>query len=450
MDLKPYQKGKALATPARLLAISFLLLILIGTILLMFPWSTSAGTSPGLIDALFTATSAVCVTGLVVFNTASYWSIWGKIVILILIQAGGLGLMTFATAHALITGRRITLKERLIIQQQTGHWSLSGLVLLMKRVILTTLAFELMGAFVLAVAFARTMKLRLPGALFYGLFHSVSAFCNAGFDILGANLVPYAGNPWVIMTVSLLIIFGGLGFYVIIDLYVQKGRWRSLSLHSRIAIKMTVLLLIVGTVVVFAFEYRNPGTMGSMSNKDRILSSWFMSATSRTAGFNSVPTESLRACTSFAVIALMFIGASPGGTGGGVKTTTFYTVTKFVSSLVTGKQDVIAGKRRLPQDLVLKALSIVLISTGLVGASTLILTVTENRPFLDIVFEVTSAFGTVGLSRGLTPSLSGAGKCVLIATMFAGRVGPLSLAGLLSRQRTQAGIRYPEEKVLVG
>ncbi len=441
---------KVWATPTRLLVISFLCLILVGTLLLMLPWSTLAGTSPSFIDALFTATSSVCVTGLVVFNTASHWSVWGKIVILILIQAGGLGLMTFATAHALVTGRRVTLKERLIIQEQTGHWSLSGLVLLMKRVILTTLIFELLGAFVLGIAFGKSMELNLPGAFAYGLFHSVSAFCNAGFDILGDSLIPFAGNAWVILTISFLIIFGGLGFYVITDLYVHKGKWKDLSLHSRIAIKMTIVLLVVGTVFVLALENGNPGTIGGLSLSEKLLSSWFASATSRTAGFNSVPTENLRMPTSFIIIVLMFIGASPGGTGGGVKTTTFYTVTKFVSTLIQGKSDVTVEKRRLPQELVLKALSIVLISIGLIGASIMILTITENQPFLDIVFEVVSAFGTVGLSTGITFSLSSTGKFVLILTMFAGRVGPLSLAVALSRQDSKAGIRYPEEKVLVG
>lgn len=438
------------ATPTRLLVISFLCLILVGTLLLMLPWSTLAGTSPNFIDALFTATSAVCVTGLVVFNTASYWSTWGKIVILILIQAGGLGLMTFATAHALVTGRRVTLRERLIIQEQTGHWSLSGLVLLMKRVILTTLVFELLGAFVLAITFGKLMGFNLPKAFAYGLFHSVSAFCNAGFDILGDSLVPYAGSAWVILTISFLIIVGGLGFYVITDLYEHKGKWKELSLHSKIAIKMTAVLLIVGTVFVLALENGNPGTIGNMSLSGKLLSSWFVSATSRTAGFNSVPTKNLRMPTSFVVMLLMFVGASPGGTGGGVKTTTFYTVSKSVLALIQGKADVTVKKRRLPQELVLKALSIVLISIGLIGVSTLILTITENKSFLDIAFEVVSAFGTVGLSRGMTSSLSHTGKFVLILTMFAGRVGPLSLAVALSRKDSKAGIRYPEERVLVG
>ncbi len=344
-----FQNTKAWTTPTRVLVFSFLSFILVGTILLMLPWSTLSHGSPGFIDSLFTATSAVCVTGLVVVNTASYWSMWGKVVILILIQAGGLGLMTFATAHALVTGRRVTLTERLIIQEQTGYWSLSGLVRLMKRVILATLVFEFLGALVLGVVLGKSMGLELPGAMFHGLFHSVSAFCNAGFDILGSSLVPYAGDPLVIMTVSLLIIIGGLGFYVITDVYENRGKWRDLSLHSRIAIKMTGALLVIGTVLVLVLEGKNPGTIGNMSLRIRLLSSWFQSVTARTAGFNSIFTENLRIPTSFIVIALMFVGASPGGTGGGIKTTTFYSSVRFVAALVQGKEDVNVSRRRLPE-----------------------------------------------------------------------------------------------------
>lgn len=445
-----FQNTKAWTTPTRVLVFSFLSFILVGTILLMLPWSTLSHGSPGFIDSLFTATSAVCVTGLVVVNTASYWSMWGKVVILILIQAGGLGLMTFATAHALVTGRRVTLTERLIIQEQTGYWSLSGLVRLMKRVILATLVLEFLGALILGVVLGKSMGLELPGAMFHGLFHSVSAFCNAGFDILGSSLVPYAGDPLVIMTVSLLIIIGGLGFYVITDVYENRGKWRDLSLHSRIAIKMTGALLVIGTVLVLVLEGKNPGTIGNMSLRIRLLSSWFQSVTARTAGFDSIFTENLRIPTSFIMIALMFVGASPGGTGGGIKTTTFYSSVRFVAALVQGKEDVNVSRRRLPEGLVLKALSIILISLGLISVSTLLLTITEEASFFDILFEVVSAFGTVGLSRGITPSLSIPGKLIIIVTMFAGRVGPLSLAVAISKQANQAGIRYPEEKVLVG
>jgi trk system potassium uptake protein TrkH len=416
----------------------------------MLPVAASGGTEAGFVDALFTATSAVCVTGLVVHNTAAYWSVFGQVVILLLIQAGGLGIMTFATAHALVTGRRVTLKERVMIQEQMGYWSLSGLVALMKKVILFTLIFEAVGALVLGVAFSRSMDLGFGQAVFYGIFHSISAFCNAGFDITGSSLVECAGNEWIIIPVSLLIILGGVGFYVITDVYSNKGNWGKLSLHAKIAIKMTATLLLVGTVCVYVLEKDNPATIGYMSMGDKVLSSWFQSVTPRTAGFSSVAIEGLRIPTAFITILLMFVGASPGGTGGGVKTTTFYSTLKFVGSSVRGEEDVNISKRRLPRTAVQRALVIVLLSIGLVISSTLVLTVTEDAQFLDILFEVVSAFGTVGLSRGLTPFLSDIGKIVLTITMFAGRVGPLSFIIAIYKNSQRSNIRYPEERVSVG
>jgi len=448
--LSPVSARKAWATPTRLVVMSFLSIIILGTILLMLPWSTFTGTSPAFIDALFTATSAVCVTGLIVVNTATYWALFGKIVILGLIQAGGLGLMAFASAHALVTGRRIGLWERMMIQEQTGQWNLSGLVRLMRRILLATLFFELMGGIILGVAFGLTRGLPVLKAAFFGLFHAVSAFCNAGFDILGNSLVDYVDNATVNLTVTSLIIFGGLGFHVLADLWVSKGKWQSLSLHSRIVLKVTVVFLLLGTALVFLLERGNPYTLMPLSSKGKLLASWFHSVTPRTAGFNTLPTDKFLAGTSFFVIGLMFVGASPGGTGGGIKTTTFYAVLRYIEAVIRGQDDVTSGKRRLPGAVVNKALAVLLISLGVVITSTFILTVTENAGFLDILFEVVSAFGTVGLSRGITPSLTVVGKCVIIGTMFAGRVGPLSLAIALSRQVKGAEIRYPEEKVSVG
>ncbi|HRC53090.1 MAG TPA: TrkH family potassium uptake protein [Bacillota bacterium] len=443
------QSGRWL-TPTRFLVLSFLCMISVGTVLLMLPVSAASGTGTRFVDALFTSTSAVCVTGLVVHNTAAYWSVFGQVVILLLIQAGGLGIMTYATAHALVTGRRVTLKERIMIQEQMGYWSLSGLVGLMKEVILFTLVFEAVGALVLGVAFSCSMGLEFGEAAFFGVFHSISAFCNAGFDITGSSLMECSGAPWIIIPISLLIILGGVGFYVIADLYSNKAKWGKLSLHTRVALKMTVILLLVGTVFVYALEKDNPATIGNMSIGDKLLSSWFQSVTPRTAGFNSIATEGLRIPTAFFVILLMFIGASPGGTGGGIKTTTFYSTFKFVVSSVRGQEDVNVSKRRLPRNLVTRALVIVLLSIGLIVTSTLLLTITEDAEFLDILFEVVSAFGTVGLSRGLTPSLSDLGKIVVTITMFAGRVGPLSFMIAIYRNSQKPNIRYPEERVSVG
>lgn len=438
------------ATPTRLVVLSFGSVIVAGTILLMTPASTYTGVSPRLIDAAFTATSAVCVTGLVVVNTASYWSAVGKIVIMLLIQVGGLGLMVFATMQALLTGRRIGLRERLLIQEQTGQSTLAGLVVLARRITIATLMFELAGAAILGSVIGITRRLSFVEAAFQGVFHAVSAFCNAGFDILGSSLLSYQSNATVILTVGCLIIFGGIGFHVLMDLYVNRFRWAGLSLHSRLAIKVTATLLILGTVSFLVLEWGNAGTIGEMSLRDKLLSSWFQAVTPRTAGFNSIREENLMAPAAFLTVILMFIGASPGGTGGGIKTTTFAVAVRALAAAVEGKHDVTIEKRRLPQDVVTKALSILLISLGLVVASTMILSGTENVSFLDALFEVASAFGTVGLSRGITPNLSNVGKLVLMSTMFAGRVGPLSLAITLSRQRSNGAVRYPEERVTVG
>lgn len=442
--------GPSWATPTRLVVLSFASVILAGTVLLMLPVSTSAGVAPKLIDAAFTATSAVCVTGLTVVNTASFWSIFGKVVTLALIQVGGLGLMTFATLHALFTGRRIGLRERLVIQEQTGQSRFAGLIVLMRRIIFATLLFELTGAAILGAVIGTTRRLPFMQAAFQGLFHAVSAFCNAGFDILGDSLVGYQSNATVILTVSGLVIFGGIGFHVLADLYVNRGRWTGLSLHSRLAIRVTAALLIAGTLAVLALERGNPGTIGGMGLKGKLLSAWFQSVTPRTAGFKSILQANLLPPTAFIVIILMFIGASPGGTGGGVKTTTFAVATKFVVSAIRSDENVNFEKRRVPPDVVTKAVAIVFISLGVVSAATLILCATEKATFLQSLFEVVSAFGTVGLSRGLTPSLTVAGKIVLMATMFAGRVGPLSLAIAVSRKRGNGAVRYPEERVTVG
>lgn len=441
---------RAWATPTRLIVMSFAVVILLGTVLLMLPVSTASGVSPSLINALFTATSAVCVTGLVVVNTASYWSVFGQTVIMVLIQVGGLGLMTFATAQLLVTGRRIGLKQRLIIQEQTGQWSLSGLVVLLKRLLAATFLFEAVGAVVLGIQLGRARNLPPLQAAFQGLFHSVSAFCNAGFDILGSSLMDFTDNATVVMTVSLLIIFGGIGFHVIADLYTHKAKWQELNLHSRIAIKTTALLLFTGTLTFAALEWTNPGTMGELSTKGRILASWFQSVTPRTAGFNSIAQENLLPTSALLTIMLMFIGASPGGTGGGIKTTTFAIAAGFVISTVRGRSDVVFEHRRLQLETVFRALAIVLISLSLVMAATLALTFTEKASFLDTLFEVASAFGTVGLSRGITPALTTPGKVIIMSMMFAGRVGPLSLLIALTAPRNGGGIRYPEEKVTVG
>ncbi len=447
MSERPFSRR---LTPVRLLVVGFASVILIGAVVLMLPVSSVRGTFTSPVDALFTATSAVCVTGLIVVNTASHWSTFGKAVILLLIQAGGLGIMTIATGHALVTGRRVGLWERMAIQEQTGFWTLQGLVLLVKRIILTTALFESAGALILTLVFHFSGGLSLGESIWFGVFHSVSAFCNAGFDITGRSFVDFVDNATLVLTVTSLIIAGGIGFHVLVDLYETRGRFREMKLHSKIAIKTTLWLLLAGTALALLLEHGNPGTMGNLDAKGKILASWFLSVTPRTAGFNTVPTEALRSATAFLVILLMFVGASPGGTGGGIKTSTFAILVRSVTGFVKREPDVTFGVRRVPESTVVKAVVIFAVALGLIVTSTLVLCITEEAEFLDVLFEVVSAFGTVGLSRGITGSLTAVGKITLILTMFAGRLGPLTLAMALSTPRPSPDIRYPEEKVSVG
>ncbi|WP_207729336.1 TrkH family potassium uptake protein [Clostridium sp. 'deep sea'] len=432
--------------PAQILALGFAILILIGAILLSLPISAKEGSLPFL-DALFTSTSAVCVTGLIVVNTSEFFSTFGQFIIMLLIQFGGLGIMTMATMVALAIGKRISLKERLLMQEALNTFSMEGLVKLTLVIVKTTLLIEGIAAAILTIRFLPIYG--MPNALGLGVFHSISAFCNAGFDLFGNSLVGFADDIVVNLVITALIIMGGIGFSVMVDIYYRR-KFSAFSLHTKIALTMTLTLLVFGTIVFFALEYNNPATLGTMSVKGKVLSSYFLSVTPRTAGFNTVDTGSLTTATLFITIILMFIGASPGSTGGGVKTTTTGALLFMIGSVIRGKGDANIYGRRIPQDTINKAFTIVFISLALVLLVTTILTITEQLPFLDVFFETMSAFGTVGLSTGITSSLSYFGKITIILTMFVGRVGPMTLAVAFARQVKNQAIRYPEERIVVG
>lgn len=436
--------------PAQVLVLGFAALILIGATLLNLPFASTDGLSIGFVDALFTSASAVCVTGLVVVNTATHWTIFGKVVILILIQIGGLGFMTMATLVALFLGKKITLKDRLIMQEELNQFSLSGLVKLTKYIIISTFIFEGIGAVFLSFRFIKIYGL-LTG-IWFSIFHSISAFCNAGFDLIGNSLVMFVTDPLINFTVGLLVIVGGLGYTVYMDISVKRSL-KKLSLHSKIVLLMTSILLIFALVFVFVVEYTNPKTLGNLSLGGKLIASFFQSVIPRTAGFNTIDIASIRSATAFIIIILMFIGGSPSSTAGGIKTTTIGAIFLAILSVVKGKKDVEIFKRRIPNDIILRALAVTGIGMALVLTITILLTITEAKAsFLDILFEVTSAFGTVGLSRGLTPNLSVIGRLLITITMFAGRVGPLTMAfAFAKKQKDNKGIyRYPEEKILVG
>ncbi len=433
--------------PPRVLALGFGSLILIGAFLLNLPMAAKNGESIGFINALFTSASSVCVTGLVVVNTAQYWSLFGQIVIICLIQMGGLGFMTMATIVALILGKKITLKERLIIKEQLNQETMSGLVKLTKYVILSTFAIEGIGALLLSTRFIPIYGLKK--GIWFSIFHAISAFCNAGFDILGNSITPFVGDFIINMTICMLIIVGGLGFYVYIDISKNK-RLRKLHLHSKLVLSITSVLLIAGTLIILVIEYNNPSTLGNLTIGEKMLASFFQSVISRTAGFNSVDIGGLYDTTAFVMIILMFIGGSPGSTAGGIKTTTFGTIVLTTIGVIKGNKDVVAYKKRISNDIINRSLAIATIGITLIIIVSIVLTITEKATFLDVLFETTSAFGTVGLTRGITPNLTNIGKIIITLTMYAGRVGPLTMVFAFAQKQKVSQYRFSEGNIMVG
>jgi len=435
--------------PTQVLALGFAGIIFIGTLILNLPIATVSRQSPGFINALFTATSAVCVTGLVVVDTGTYWSTLGQVVILILIQVGGLGIMTMATMVFLLLGKRITLRERLVIQEALNQFSIAGVVRLVRYILFLTFIVETSGALLLSFRFIP--KYGMIRGLYYSIFHSISAFNNAGFDLIGGfkSFTPFKQDIWVNLVIMGLIILGGLGFTVIIDLIHHRNLNR-ISLHSKLVLLLTFSLLILGFSTIFFLEFNNPDTLKPLPLIGKITASMFHSVTPRTAGFNTLPTEKLNTATQFFTMLFMFIGGSPGSTAGGIKTTTFGAIIITVWSIIRGRSDAVIFKKTIPSFIIYKSLSIIIIALVLISVITMILTITEKADFMSVIFEVFSAFGTVGLSLGLTPELSPAGKILIILTMFSGRVGPLTLALAFSVRRKKVTIKYPEEKILVG
>jgi len=446
-------KKKSIYTPVRILAIGFAIVIVLGALLLSLPVASQSGEVTPFIDCIFTSTSAVCVTGLVVLDTGTYWTYFGKTVIMLLIEIGGLGFMSVATLGFLLLGRRITLKERMVMQEAMNVNSLQGLVKMAKYVLVFTMSVQLTGAVLLATQFIP--EFGVGKGIYYSVFHSVSAFCNAGFDLMGnfKSVTEYANNSVVILTISALIAIGGLGFYVWVEIYNGKGIKR-LSLHSKIVIYSTVILIAGGAVIMFIFEMNNPGTMKGMSFKGKVLSSIFASVSPRTAGFNSIPLDKMTTGGNFLTIILMFIGGSPGSTAGGIKTATAVVLFMTVISVVRGREDTEIFQRRISKETVYKSLVITVLGFVIVIGVTMILSITQKPgiPFEYFLYEATSAFATVGLTLGLTTKLTFVGKVIIAITMYAGRVGPLTIMLALAKNKgARSGkIKYPEGKILIG
>lgn len=440
-------------SPARILILGFATVILLGTFFLSLPLASRNGQATAGLDALFTATSAVCVTGLVVVDTGTHWSVWGQLVIMLLIQIGGLGFMTVATLFALLLGRKIGLRERLLLQEALNKVSVQGVVRLTRSIIFTTVGIELSAVLILSLRWIPEYGVRQ--GLWFGLFHAVSAFNNAGFDLFGqvygpfSSITPYAENPLVTLTISTLFILGGLGFGVLTDIMEEKSFSR-LVLHTKLVLVTSALLIIAATIGIYILEAQNPKTIQGLSMTGQLLASYFQAVTPRTAGFNTLNIADLTMASQFLIIVLMFVGASPGSTGGGIKTTTFASLVMGVWAMISGKEDAAAFERRIPKEQIIKAMSITFIAFMLVITVTMALSITEQADFLTTIFEVTSAFGTVGLSMGLTPELSPLGRVLIIFTMFAGRIGPLTMAFALALRSQKSALKYPEEKIIIG
>lgn len=443
-------------TVARTICLGFMAVILCGTILLMMPFSTSNGTWNDPIVALFTSTSAVCVTGLSVVDPGTYFSFWGQLVILLLVQIGGLGYMTTTTFLILLIGKRFDLRQKVAIQQALDRPGMSGSSQIIRSIIATTIIFEITGIFLLLPAFVPDHGWSY--GMWLAIFHSINSFNNAGFSLFKDNLIGYQTSLLVVFTVTGLIIFGGIGYQVILDMYLwlrdrlkRKTTFMVFSLDFKVAISTTLLLLMVGTVAFFLIEIRNPETFGKFRFSDQLLLAWFQSVTPRTAGFNTIDIGKMSDAGLFITIALMFIGASPGGTGGGIKTTTLRVLTSCTKAILQGKEEVWLYERKIAITLILKAIGVVFGSLATVLSATVLISLTDPKlEFIQILFEVVSAFGTVGLSTGITGSISTAAKIVIIVTMYIGRVGVLlSMSAILGDPRPSR-VHYPEGNLLVG
>jgi trk system potassium uptake protein TrkH len=443
-------------TIPRTVCLGFLAVITVGTLLLMMPFSASNGAWTNPLVALFMATSAVCVTGLAVVDPGSYFSFWGQFVLVALVQIGGLGYMTTTTFLLLLVGRRFQLRHKVAIQQDLDRPGLEDSALVIRSIIATTMIFEITGIFLLLPVFVPDYG--WSGGLWFAIFHSINSWNNAGFGLLSDNLIKYHSSILVNLVVPGLIIFGGIGYRVIFEMFlwirdrVQRKPERIVfSLNFKVAISTTLVLLILGTIAFFLAELHNPNTLGSMSFGDKLLAAWFQSVTPRTAGFNTIDISKMTETGLFLTIALMFVGASPGGTGGGLKTTTLRVLTSCTKAILQGKEEVELYQRQVPVSLILKAVGVVVGSVATVGISTMLISLTDpDYEFIQLLFEVVSAFATVGLSTGITAKISATAQLVLIATMYIGRVSVLLIMTAILGDPRPSAVHYPEENLLVG
>lgn len=436
---------------SRKMILGFIFATLIGSIILILPFCLQKGESLNLLQSLFTITSAICVTGLSVVDVSKVFSPIGQIVILIFIQLGGLGVMTFSSLIYVVAGKKMTYHERMILKDERNADESEEITNFLKKIILTIFIIESIGAIILTGVFMNQLKFPLGKAIFYGIFHSVSAFCNAGFSLFSNGLEGFAKNVTMNLSIAYLIILGGIGFSVINSFVtaVRKDITR-FNLTSKLSIFISMILTFGGTFLFLLLESKNGLTIGDMGFVDKVIASFFQSVTTRTAGFNTVPLGGMKEGTIFLFCILMFIGASPGSTGGGIKTTTLGVIAFYVLGIVKGKEHIDMFNRRIDWEILNRALAILVIALLYVGVVIMLLLTVENFKFEQIVFEVISAFATVGLTLGITPELNWFSQILIIITMFVGRLGPLTFALAIGETKKKEQFKYPKENILVG
>ncbi|MBZ2386275.1 TrkH family potassium uptake protein [Anaerococcus murdochii] len=432
--------------PPMVLSLGFAILITAGGLLLSLPFFTKSGQATPLVDSLFVAASASCVTGLTPVNTLEHWNTYGHILIIILIQIGGLGVMSLASIIPLILGKKIGMKSRQILKEQLNVESLEGMIVLFKYVLAFTFGTEVLGAILLSIKFVP-----LYGAgkgVWYAVFHSISAFCNAGFDILGDSIFPFRDDLLINLTLCALVIVGGLGFVVTSELFRRRS-FKKLSTHSKLVLMVTAILLVLGTVM-FLFLENEDGVLQYETLKGSILESFFQSVVARTAGFYSVDLSKIKDSTALMLMGLMFVGGSPGSTAGGIKTTTLGVLVLSTHAVVRGESEPVVFGRHIGTETVRKALAIFLVSIVIILSVSFMLTITESAPLVDILYETVSALATVGASKGITPHLTDAGKNLITLCMYLGRIGPMTMAFAFGMKAKKSLIRYPESFISIG
>ena len=443
---------KKVLSPVRFLSIGYIFTIMVGTILLLFPDAAKNGYT-SFLDALFTATSATCVTGLIPFDTYTHWTMFGQIVIIVLIQIGGLGFMTIITLFFMLIGKKLSLYNRTIMMQSAGSYNISGIGKLIRRIVIGTIIFEGLGAVIITSILSKEMS--FSDALFKGIFHSISAFCNAGFDIFGTgSLTAYKSNSPLLITIMVLIIVGGSGFIIWSDLIDNKFNLKKLEVHSKVVLVFNAILIVVPALLFLMFEFTNIGNGGAFTDfsfKDKLVNAFFLSVSPRTAGFNAVDMAKLTSSGKLLTNVLMFIGGNSGSTAGGLKVTTFVVVAANLYSQMRGHNKVVLFKRQIPDKIVKQSSALFVAYVALIIGSGILIAAFDEFSFEQIMFEVTSAVGTVGLTSGVSAAGNTFTKLILTFLMFAGRIGGLSLLSLfITKENNEYILEEPKGKIIVG